>query len=95
MYSIDLLRISHLLDFTPRSVGTESRRSSKSSFISFRRLRSAILCEILSSGEREYGVSLWCGGCPDNPPGGFSLPLSEGIPSDPSSFAPVGEGRKI
>ena len=55
--ALPLLRISHLLVFRLRSTGKESRSSSKSSFISLRRFRSASLCETRSSGDREYGVS--------------------------------------
>lgn len=73
---IPLLRISHLLAFIPRSAGSWSRSSSNSSFISFRRFRSASLCDTRSSGEREYGVE----------PGGFSEPVwAEVAPS--SGFA--------
>lgn len=57
-----LLRISHLLAFIPLSAGSWSLSSSNRSFISFRLLRSASLCETLNSGEREYGVepeSFW------------------------------------
>lgn len=53
---VPLLRISHLLAFIPRSAGNWSRSSSNNSFISFRRLRSASLCDTRNSGEREYGV---------------------------------------
>lgn len=63
---LPLLRISHLLVFKLRSTGRASRSSSKSSFISLRRLRSASLCDTLSSGDREYGVSPLC---PFSPPG--------------------------
>ena len=55
-----LLRISHLLAFIPRSAGSWSRNSSKSSFISFLRLRSASLWDTRNSGEREYGVEPGC-----------------------------------
>lgn len=73
---IPLLRISHLLAFIPRSAGSWSRSSSNSSFISFRRFRSASLCDTRSSGEREYGVE----------PAGFSEPVwAEVAPS--SGFA--------
>jgi hypothetical protein len=53
-----LLRISHFDAFSPRSAGNWSLSSSNNSFISFRRFLSASLCDTLSSGEREYGVSL-------------------------------------
>ena len=75
--AVPLLRISHLLAFIPRSAGSWSRNSSNSSFISFRRLRSASLCDIRSSGDREYGVEpgafseAWAD---DDASSGFALP---------------------
>lgn len=55
--SAPLTRVSHLDALDPRSIGTASLSSSKSWVISFRRLRSASLCETRSSGDLEYGAS--------------------------------------
>ena len=76
-----LLRISHLLAFIPRSAGSWSRNSSNSSFISFLRLRSASLCDMRSSGEREYGVDPDCFSDevrPGEASSGFALPPAAG-----------------
>jgi hypothetical protein len=50
--SIPFVRISHLLDFPPGEFGSILLSSSKSDFISLRRLRSAILWLTRSSGVR-------------------------------------------
>lgn len=56
MYSEALDRISHLLDLDPCELGIWDRKFSNKSFISDRRLRSAILWLTRRAGVLLYGV---------------------------------------